>query len=113
MAERIKLNEGETIKFESMPTWQEEFNRKFKYLNSSYATEAGLVMYESSNDIKAFIQSTLDRQKKELLEKIRLKEKDADINNVQVGNFPSAINYHYSSGYNQAVADLEELKKNL
>jgi hypothetical protein len=96
---RIKVAPGEIIKFESMPTWKEEYVKDF--FNGGNPTMTYL-------KVKEFIQSLLDKQRKELLVKIRL-EKDSYIPSMVDAEYDGAAN----DGYNQAVTDLEELKKNL
>jgi hypothetical protein len=59
------------------------------------------VVPRPKSEVRTRIQSLLDQQKQELLEKINLEEKnDAD-------------NSAWDDGYNRAVSDLEELKKSL
>ena len=41
--------------------WEVSFDSKFKYLNTSYATPEGLVMYESKEEIKSFIRNLLSK----------------------------------------------------
>lgn len=55
--------------------------------------------------LRDFIQSLLDQQKKELLEKIRLLPQSLLV--------PQPPLEEYLRGYNQAVTDLEELKRSI
>jgi hypothetical protein len=114
----IKVNDGEVIKFESM-SWEEEFDNDYAPLNLG-----NVYARNHHQSMKAFIQSLLDKQdkeiqvalaefndhwnevlraeKKELLEKIKLKRPE-----------DYTWNDPYFDGYNQAVSDLEALKKSL
>lgn len=62
---RIKVSEGEIIKFESMPqgNWGEQFDKLLDQYREGEWNNAPLL---------DFIQSLLDQQKKELLGKIDL-----------------------------------------
>lgn len=78
--------------------WQEEFIQGFvDEFNSTWKYPTDL------DDVYTFIQSLLDQQKKELLEKIKLRI--IEIENVRYAD--------YEYGYNQAVSDLEEIKQQL
>jgi hypothetical protein len=81
--------------------WQAQFDKIFDPTSSS----------NQPPDIRGFIQSLLDQQKSELLEKITLKEKT--INWYPEGIEPRGANPSEFAGYNQAVSDLEVLKANL
>jgi hypothetical protein len=61
-----KLNPGEVAKIQKPLSWQEEFDKAFNrgiFINN-------LTGEASYSRIKFFIQSTLDQQRQELLEKI-------------------------------------------
>lgn len=98
---------------------QEEFDKKFVWVNVGLSAAIHLRDEDGNaggvatdDDMKAFIQSLLDQQKKELLERITLKEgwkPDPDDKRPVYENSAA----HFWRGYNQAVFDLEEIKKQL
>jgi hypothetical protein len=62
---------GEVVKIESMPTWEEEFDEKFGHA----APEVAFKNWEFCDSVKVFIQSLLDKQKKELEAEFRSEAK--------------------------------------
>jgi hypothetical protein len=96
IGKRIKVNEGEVVSFESMPTLDEWFK--------SLPSKNDRVHTWSVS--KKEIQSLLDQQRKELLEKIRLEK-------FSKQDLEYESDRGYWNGYNDAADDLEELKKNL
>ncbi len=95
----IKVAPGEVIKFESMPTWEEEFDELTRFGDDFNVT------LEKSK-LKVFIQSLLDQQCKKLLEKIKLEKFSKEDLEYQSDR-------GYWNGRNDTIDDLEEIKKNL
>jgi hypothetical protein len=90
-----------------MENWQEEFDKRFAPNGKIIAAGFGSL----SSEIKAFIQSLLDSQKQEILEKIKLEEKtEGDGWEILEHCCPGD---DVANGYNQAISDLEKLKKTL
>jgi chromosome condensin MukBEF ATPase and DNA-binding subunit MukB len=98
--------------------WQEQFNKKFWQDASGEKVAGWLVMHTgklipnddmefckiaTSQDVKAFIQSLLDKQKQELLEKLTLRNKWKG-DGLITGR---------DEVYQEACDDLESLKKSL
>lgn len=92
-----------------MTNWQEQFDNATGRLFNTIPLS---IRWRDS--LKAFIQSLLDQQKKELLEKVTLgKSKLPRKLNTPWGKVDATANEHFNEGYNQAVSDLEILKKSL
>jgi hypothetical protein len=89
-----------------MPTHEEEFDELVRDLTS--------VVPRPTSEVRARIQSLLDRQRRELLQKIRLETSKLPKKlDTPWGKVDATANQNFNEGYNQAVSDLEELKKSL
>lgn len=80
--------------------WQEQFRKDWKV---AYG-------YRSNDWIEYKIQSLLDQQKKALLKKIKLVKTGNKDTYKEPGHCRQC---DFIDGYNQAVSDLEELKKTM
>jgi hypothetical protein len=109
MTKPIKVREVEVVRVDQPLSWQEQFDKEIMCGCQGEGIER---THTTSNPerIRAFIQSLLDQQKKEILEKLRL-EKTGDKDTYEEPGH--CYQCDFIDGYNQAVSDLEELKKSL
>lgn len=90
-----------------MTSWQEQFDKEF---DKEYPSVRSYTGGQLQDWVKTFIQSLLDQQRKEILEKLTLTKfanKRQRVIDITSANFE----YIFTLGYNDAVENFENLKK--